>query len=230
MADERRTEHGVSSLQTDMAVRADDVDTLIGLGLAGEVSSPVRGALLRLAAERDQLRGQVASLERRLAEVELLADRDPLTPVLNRRAFVRELERVVAFCARYQAPASLVVFDLDAFKAVNDTQGHAAGDAALTTVARRLLDNVRASDVVGRLGGDEFAVILAQAEQGAAETKAASLVDRLEARPVAHEGQAIAIRLSAGVRAYSPGVDAAEWLAQADAAMFLRKGERRDLR
>ena len=187
----------------------------------------LRGELVRLAAERDAALAESERLKRRLAEVEQLADRDPLTPVLNRRAFLRELQRTAAFCARYGAPAALVYFDLDGFKAVNDRYGHAAGDAVLGAVAQGLLDNVRESDVVGRLGGDEFAVLLAQAETGAAIAKAASLTAELEGARVVFDGRAIEVRVSAGVRGYEPGLTPAQWVAEADAAMFVRKGSPR---
>ncbi|MEO6379196.1 MAG: GGDEF domain-containing protein [Caulobacteraceae bacterium] len=184
-----------------------------------DLSPEVRAALAAYQAE-------IERLNRRVAEVELLADRDALTPALNRRAFVRELQRTIAFCERYEAVASLVFFDLDSFKAVNDTFGHAAGDAALLWVAATLADHVRESDVVGRLGGDEFAVILAQASREAAETKAASLAEAIQAQPVIFEGQSIPIRTSYGVRVFQRGLEAAAMLAEADAAMFLRKGRR----
>ena len=183
--------------------------------------------LVRVAAERDAALAETERLKRRLAEVEQLADRDPLTPVLNRRAFLRELQRTAAFCARYDAPAALVYFDLDGFKAVNDRYGHAAGDAVLEAVAQGLLDNVRESDVVARLGGDEFAVLLAQAEPAAAAAKARALTVELEGQPVVFEGRAIAVRVSAGMRAYEPGLTPAQWIAEADAAMFVRKGSPR---
>ena len=188
----------------------------------------VREALDAALAEADSLRAELARVQRRLAEVELLADRDALTPVLNRRAFTRELTRTLAFCERYKAPASLVFFDMDGFKAVNDAWGHAAGDAALQAVAASLAEHVRESDVVGRMGGDEFAVILAQATREAAEAKAADLQRRVEAEPLVFEGRIIPLRLSYGVRAFEPGLEAAQMLAEADAAMFLRKGVRRD--
>ena len=184
----------------------------------------LRAELVRVAAERDAALAETERLKRRLAEVEQLADRDPLTPVLNRRAFLRELQRTAAFCARYGAPAALVYFDLDGFKAVNDRYGHAAGDAVLEAVAQGLLDNVRESDVVARLGGDEFAVLLAQAEPAAAAAKARALTAELEGQPVVFEGRAIAVRVSAGVRTYEPGLTPARWIAEADAAMFVRKG------
>jgi diguanylate cyclase (GGDEF)-like protein len=94
-------------------------------------------------------------------------------------------------------------------------------------VARTLVDHVRESDVVGRLGGDEFAVILAQAERAAAEAKALDLQRRIEAEPAVFDGRAIPLRISFGVRAFEPGLGAAQALAEADAAMFLRKGARR---
>ena len=188
------------------------------------IDDPLAAALAEVAA----LRHELAETHRRLAEAELLADRDALTPVLNRRAFVRELSRTLAFCQRYDAPASLVFFDMDAFKSVNDRFGHAAGDAALQVVAASLAEHVRESDVVGRLGGDEFAVILAQANREAAETKALDLKRRIEAEPLVFEGAEIPLRFSYGVRAFEAGMEAAQMVAEADAAMFLSKGRRRE--
>ncbi len=191
------------------------------------VTPAAAGGLTGDAAVIARLKAELSATQARLAEVELLADRDPLAPVLNRRAFLRELHRTVAYCQRYGAEASLVFFDLDGFKAVNDTYGHAAGDAALRVVAATLAAHVRESDLVGRLGGDEFGVILAQADREAAEIKATSLVEELEKAPVIFEGRAIRIGASFGIRPFEKGLDAAQMMAEADAAMFLRKGERR---
>jgi diguanylate cyclase (GGDEF)-like protein len=203
---------------------------LIGANLSMTMDAPLSAtddALAAARAEVEALRAELAAVNQRLAEVELLADRDALTPVLNRRAFVRELSRTLAFCERYGAPASLVFFDMDDFKAVNDVHGHAAGDAALQVVAASLAEHVRESDVVGRLGGDEFAVILAQAEREAAEAKAVDLKRRIEGEPLVFEGKAIPLRLTYGVRAFEPGMEAPRMMAEADAAMFLRKSARR---
>jgi len=194
------------------------------------VSPSPTGGLTGDAAVIARLRAELAAVRARLAEVELLADRDPLAPVLNRRAFVRELHRTLAYCQRYGAEASLAFFDLDGFKAVNDTHGHAAGDAALTVVASTLASHVRESDVVGRLGGDEFGVILAQTNREQAEIKAASLVEAIERAPVIVGGRAIHLGASFGVRPFEKGLEAAQMMAEADAAMFIRKGERRKAR
>src|SRR4051794_32728089 len=105
------------------------------------------------ACEIEALRQEVAELRRRLAAAGKLADVDALAPVLNRRAFLRELERALDYLSRYGGQACLLYFDLDGFKGVNDRFGHAAGDEALKAVASRLLARVRRSDLVGRLGG-----------------------------------------------------------------------------
>src|SRR6478752_9822450 len=153
------------------------VDSTAFLGLSATDMTPaVQAAIQTLMTEIDDLRGEVGRLKARLTETEGLADRDALTPLLNRRALIRELGRIRTFSQRYGAAASLVYFDMDDLKGVNDRFGHAAGDAAIKAVADRLLANVRESDIVGRMGGDEFAVILAQAERATAESKAAQLV------------------------------------------------------
>jgi diguanylate cyclase (GGDEF)-like protein len=198
------------------------------LGLApAELTPAVSQALATLLGEIEDLRGEVARLKARLAEAEGLADRDALTPLLNRRALLRELNRVRAFTQRYGAPASLVYFDLDGFKAVNDRFGHAAGDAALQMVAERLVAQVRESDVVGRMGGDEFAVILAQADEATAYAKAQALAQAVEETPLpGGDGQA-PLRLSFGVAAIAPDAEPEAIVAAADAAMFAQKRARR---
>lgn len=190
---------------------------------AAEMTPAVQTALDGLVKEIRRLRQEVSRLKARLVEVEGLADRDALTPLLNRRAFARELHRVLTFTERYGASASLIYFDLDGFKMVNDRFGHAAGDTALQAVASRLLANVRESDVVGRLGGDEFGVILVHAEVGAATAKAAALAAAVEDEPAICGEATVPLKISYGVREIEPGVLAEQVLADADAAMFERK-------
>ena len=177
------------------------------------------------AAAVDSLFRQVDDLTSRLAEAEGLADRDALTPLLNRRAFMRELTRALAYAERYGSPASLVYFDVDGLKAINDRLGHAAGDATLTTVAERLLAHVRASDVVGRMGGDEFAVVLLQTDGFHAESKARLLAAAV-AEPLALRGAPAAVSVSWGVAQLRPGLDAERLVAEADAAMYAERKAR----
>jgi diguanylate cyclase (GGDEF)-like protein len=188
-----------------------------------EMTPAVKAALVTLLTEIDDLRGEVGRLKARLAEAETLADRDALTPLLNRRAFLRELSRVAAFAERYGSSASVVYFDLDGFKGVNDRYGHAAGDAALIAVADRLAGLVRESDLVGRMGGDEFAVALVQAEATTAGAKAETLATAIAREPLQFGEWSAPVRLSWGVAEIAPGMTAQDAVAAADAAMYARK-------
>ena len=200
------------------------VDRSAFLGLAETDLTPaVQGAIRTLMTEIDDLRGEVSRLKTRLQEAEELADRDGLTPALNRRALARELHRVAAFSRRYGSPASLVYFDLDAFKLVNDRFGHAAGDSALKAVAERLKALVRENDVVGRMGGDEFGVILVQSDADTAEVKAAALAEAIRREPVNFGDWSAPLHLTWGVRQIDPDADPEQIIADADAAMYARK-------
>jgi diguanylate cyclase (GGDEF)-like protein len=122
-----------------------------------------------------------------------------------------------------------VVFcDRDGFTAVHDRFGHAAGDEALKAVAGRLLANVRESDVVGRIGGDEFAVLLVQADQQTANSKAETLAAAVRGMPVQVGEWSVPLRISWGVREIEAGADPEVALAEADAAMFLKKRVRKE--
>ena len=191
-----------------------------------ELTPAVRAAIATLVIELNDLRGEIQRLKTRLQEAETAADGDPLTSAKNRRAFIREVKRIAAFAQRYDAPASLVYFDLDDLKGINDRFGHAAGDAVLQAVADRLSSHVRESDVVGRMGGDEFAVLLVQADLATATAKAQTLARLVEAEPVQAGEWLIPIKLSWGVRQLDPGLDAEALVADADGAMFAMKRAR----
>jgi diguanylate cyclase (GGDEF)-like protein len=207
---------------SDESASPADSAAFLGLGVS-DLTGPVQAALVTLLGEIDELRQEVGRLKARLTEAEGLADEDVLTPLLNRRAFVRELRRVLAFTQRYGGPASLIYFDLDGFKAVNDRFGHAAGDVALQAVAQRLADNVRESDIAGRLGGDEFGVILVHADQETALAKAAALAAIVETEPVACGEWLMPVKISYGVGQILAEATAEQVLAEADAAMYARK-------
>ena len=180
----------------------------------------------RLLREVEALRLELKGMGRKLAAAERLADRDVLTPLLNRRAFVREVQRAIALTRRHKTPASVIYFDMDGFKAINDQYGHAGGDAALMSVAKRLLEGVREEDMVGRIGGDEFAVLLAHADVAQATAKAISLAELVSDRPVDADGRAFAVKVTFGVRQIDAVDSAEQALAEADAAMYLRKPSR----
>lgn len=188
--------------------------------------APNIASLEQATAEIARLRAEVAALTARAEAAEAAAEHDVLTPLLNRRGFVAAMTRTMAYCTRYKAPAVLLYLDLDGFKAVNDTLGHAAGDAALVRVAELLLENVRATDAVGRLGGDEFAVLLLNADMEAGREKAAGLKTALDEAGFTWDGAPAVLGGSFGVRAFVGQADVETWLAEADAAMWVRKRRR----
>ncbi|HEY8564433.1 MAG TPA: GGDEF domain-containing protein [Beijerinckiaceae bacterium] len=198
---------------TGSDARSDDLRTEMGA---------LRTEVERLASELAEMRAHATSLES-------LAHEDPLTGLLNRRGFERDLARAVAYRARYGTPAALLLFDLDGFKPINDAHGHQAGDEALKHVAEVLRRNVRASDSIGRLGGDEFALILWHAAEDVAALKASSLL-ALIATPVTLGPARVDLGASVGVTALEKGDTPAEAIARADRAMYAHKSERAALR
>lgn len=198
-----------------------DVASFLGIP-AAELTPSVREGLARLIAEVDRLRRDLEDKDRRIAYLERLADEDPLAPVLNRRAFVRELSRMMAYAERYGAVSSVLYFDVNGMKRINDSYGHGAGDAALSHVATILVDNVRRSDSVGRLGGDEFGVLLAQADEDVARIKGAELATLIAQTPFYWEGQPLHVEAAVGAFAFRGG-EPTEILDRADREMYKHK-------
>jgi len=193
-------------------------------GIAADALTPeLRAGLAQLAAERNRLRGELAKARGRIASLERLADEDSLTSVANRRAFVRQLTRTIAFTHRYGVPASVVYFDLNDMKQINDRFGHPMGDAALRHIAKVLCENIRSSDIVGRLGGDEFGVILAQTDEAQAHSKAAALAKAIAETPLQQGGLTITISAAYGVYAFSRTDDPQHAIEAADRAMYQQK-------
>lgn len=190
---------------------------------ASDTTPTEQNKVLALMRELEQVKSQLESANKRVLELETVADEDPLVPLLNRRGFVRELSRAIAYSRRYKTELSLIYLDLNLFKIINDDFGHAAGDDALRHVAGILTDNVRESDIVGRLGGDEFAIVLVKAGLGAAEVKAAQLEDAVSAAPIVLGAEAVSLGITAGAAAVLHEDNAEQALQRADEAMFARK-------
>ncbi len=192
-----------------------------------ELTPKVHAAIMALLEEVARLRQDLEESKARIGYLEQLADQDALVPVANRRAFVRELSRMASFAERYTAPSAVLYFDVNGMKQINDNMAHAAGDAAIKHVAKMLSDNVRESDIVGRLGGDEFGVILANADQAAAQEKAAFLASKIESQPFEWEGKKISLKVAYGAYAFKGGDDAHKALDAADRDMYGRKRDSR---
>jgi diguanylate cyclase (GGDEF)-like protein len=159
---------------------------------------------------------------RRFRRARQLADLDALTNLHNRRYFHETLAREATRAHRYDRKLSLVVFDIDDFKAINDRIGHLSGDAVLAAVAERLQSAVRRADIPCRVGGDEFAVILPEATQADAEQLYKRVQFAVASRPL---GPFERIRLSAGIAELRPEDDAKSFFERADEALYRAKEE-----
>ncbi|WP_143425153.1 putative bifunctional diguanylate cyclase/phosphodiesterase [Geodermatophilus pulveris] len=169
------------------------------------------------------LKAQHARRELAEQELRVRVRTDPLTGLLNRAGIAEELDAAVDRAAAGDPQPAVVLLDLDRFKEVNDTLGHAVGDALLCAVARRLAGELRSDDVLARLGGDEFVVLLRQADPAAVR----QVTDRLLAalrRPFDVGGVVLEVDGSLGVA--SSGTDPAELLRAADVAMYAAKADR----
>jgi diguanylate cyclase (GGDEF)-like protein len=199
-----------------------DSSSILGIP-PDELTRSVRAALAQMTSQVSSLRAERARLSQKLREAEDLADTDTLVPVFNRRAFVRELTRVMSFAQRYDVQASLVYFDLDGFKQVNDRFGHSAGDAVLKAIGQVLLTHIRESDLAGRVGGDEFAVILAKAGPADAQAKGAQLAQAIRDCSVSYLGHKLSVGAAFGAYTFAPDDTAERALSRADEAMYANK-------
>jgi diguanylate cyclase (GGDEF)-like protein len=151
--------------------------------------------------------------------------RDALTKAFNRKYFLDQLETEIAYARRHRTPLSLVMFDVDHFKKINDTYGHLAGDFVLTKLAKISMATVRTEDIFARYGGEEFCVIC----RGVPLPNAGTLGERLrvvvESTSFDHEGKAIPVTISVGVAASPdlPVENAAQLIAGADEALYEAK-------
>ncbi|MFZ4685369.1 MAG: GGDEF domain-containing protein [Hyphomonadaceae bacterium] len=188
-----------------------------------DLTPQVRTAFNMMISEIDSLRLDVEQLKLSLAEAEASADHDTLAPIYNRRAFVREAQRILAMVRRHEVQASLIYFDLNNFKAINDAHGHPAGDAVIRSIGEVLIRQTRETDVVGRIGGDEFAVVLTHTDPEAAAAKAEALAATLCTEKVLFNGIPLYVSAAYGITHVGVGDTAEKALARADEAMYADK-------
>jgi len=162
------------------------------------------------------------------AELRQLVTTDPLTRLANRRAFVEKSRELIELGRRSGSPVSLLMLDLDHFKAINDTHGHAAGDIVLKRVAQEMRGELRSVDLCGRIGGEEFAMVL----PGARLDEAASVAERVrravEATGVEVAGAALTVTISVGVAEIGPADSFDRALSRADEALYGAKAAGRN--
>jgi diguanylate cyclase (GGDEF)-like protein len=158
-----------------------------------------------------------------LAIYDLVA-RDGLTEIFNKRKFEEEIEREVARAARYARPLTLVIFDIDHFKSVNDTYGHLCGDYVLKQVAERVRASLRAEQVFARVGGEEFVILCPETGADNGGRLAEKLRDRLASEPIEYAGFQVPVTCSFGCAELSREMnDAAALYAAADRALYESK-------
>jgi diguanylate cyclase (GGDEF)-like protein len=182
-------------------------------------------AALRGRNARLELRRRNADLEGMLSRTEQLAMTDAVTGIYNRRRFSDVLAREFAAARRYGHPLALILFDLDGFKAVNDTDGHTAGDDTLRNVARILSAAIREVDLCARYGGDEFAVILPHSEAAAGRVVVERVRERLAREREGWQSAAKHVSVSVGIADTSdPGLKTPDDVIEAaDRALYEAK-------
>ncbi|MBR0657199.1 GGDEF domain-containing protein [Plastoroseomonas arctica] len=179
-----------------------------------------------LGRRLDAATRQISGLEKRLSVARHEATVDPLTELLNRRAFDAALQRVTQQAAATKEPLAMLMVDVDRFKRINDSWGHPVGDAVLRVVANKLRQSSRDTDTVARYGGEEFVVLLPKAPLA----EAMMVADRVRLAVCGRNltlrdtGKVIGtVTVSAGVSIYRPGEPVADFLTRADEALIQAK-------
>ena len=166
--------------------------------------------------------------DRLLAISENMLNQDHLTGVGSRKALLEQLAAHIAQAAHTGAPFALLLVDIDHFKKINDTHGHAAGDAALVHFVQLARACLRPTDFLGRLGGEEFAVLMPNTDPAAAQRADARLRAALAGAPCVFQGATIAFRYSGGLAAHRAGDTVASLMARADERLYAAKRQGRN--
>ena len=179
----------------------------------------------RVQSTREHLRRQKAELAQALEQIRQLATHDDLTGLLNRRAMLDRMQLEQHRSLRSGSPLLIAQLDIDHFKAVNDTHGHAAGDLVLQSFADTVRRNVRDTDVLARWGGEEFVLLLCDTPASDAVTLMERLRQAVQAMqvPVAQGGQPITVTVSIGLARHAPADPLAGTLERADRALYAAK-------
>jgi diguanylate cyclase (GGDEF)-like protein len=196
-----------------------------------QLSGALRSLLRRIGFEHErfeqaELRASenAAQFADDLRALRKLADTDPLTDLMNRRAFVALAGDALAYFKRYDRPLGMLVIDIDHFKAVNDRYGHPAGDAVIRHVGTLIESTVRATDKAARFGGEEFVVLLREVDELSVRAFADRLRGVIEQAPIIYGGAAIKVTVSVGVAvANAADRDINDTIERADRGLYMAK-------
>ena len=189
----------------------------------GEMTDAVRLAVSALLEKLDDTSRELSRTKENLSEMEQLVDVDCVAPIPNRRAFMRRLTWAITMHERYGHPSTIIYFDINDFKNINDSHGHAAGDLAIRHISQLLSNSMRESDFLARIGGDEFAIIMYYASEDAAKKRGELITEKLQSTPFIFAGKQIHLSTAYGVYAVHNGDDAESCLAAADMSMYVDK-------
>jgi two-component system, cell cycle response regulator len=162
-------------------------------------------------------------------EIHKMMIMDALTGAHNKRYFLEFLEREVARCSRYRRSLSLLMFDIDHFKKINDTHGHLTGDFVLREMSRRLLGRIRREELLARYGGEEFACVLPETDLVGARIFAEQVRRLIADAPFEYEGDTISVTVSIGLHTVEgDDMDVTQFIKLADENLYRAKREGRN--
>ncbi len=170
----------------------------------------------------------IAQQKEQIEKLEIMTTTDPLTGLLNRRGIMQELEKAIAMANRHNEYSIFCYIDLDKFKQVNDTYGHAVGDAKLKFVANSLFSHIRETDHVARLGGDEFALLLRHSELEGGIQRTNFIQQKLNLSLFKYKHLTIPIQASFGIAEIKPGCNIDEIIKISDDNMYYNKSFRKN--
>lgn len=182
-----------------------------------------RDAILAARRNVEDAEDRIRTLETKLEQMSELVREDQLTGSLNRRGLEDVFERELARAARQNSPLCIAMLDLDDFKKINDTYGHAAGDEALIHLVRIIKDTLRTMDVIARFGGEEFLIVLPDTELGEAEQTITRLQRELTKQIFMHNHTRLLMTFSAGLAQRHENEDQTAMISRADKALYAAK-------
>ena len=193
----------------------------------GQLANTFNRMAQMIKDQMENLEERVAQRTAELTEMNMLLDQhartDPLTGLGNRREILRQVETEISRSKRFKRTFSIVLLDLDEFKNVNDSYGHAAGDLVLREISQKIREVVRSIDTCGRWGGEEFLLVLPETDLSGAIRVAENLRKAVQTLDINIDQFTIHITLSAGVSEYQPGQSTDDCIKQADAALYRAK-------
>lgn len=201
------------------------VDVAAVLGSAEALSPAVQACLLELVEQAERLREELERVRMHETWLESNADRHPLLPALNRRAFMGALSRLLQASERAELPGTLAVLHVSGIEAVREAHGLASASAALTFIAEEIMTELRQTDLLGYLDSSDFVIALAVAEPEGAQAKIDRIATTLSATSFLWEEKPIALGIAVGFVHFAAGMTAESLLAAADQAMMSGSSE-----